>query len=45
MENLGALTVGRKATFLVARGTVPQLPRKLSYLENVYVEGAPSKNF
>jgi adenine deaminase len=45
MENLGALTVGRKATFLVARGMVPQLPRKLSYLENVYVEGAPSKNF
>jgi imidazolonepropionase-like amidohydrolase len=45
MGNLGALSVGRKATFLVARGTVPQLPRKLSYLENVYVEGAPSKNF
>jgi len=45
MEELGALAVGRKATFLVARGTVPQLPRKLAYLENIYVNGAPSKNF
>jgi len=39
MENLGALAVGRRATFLVARGTVPQLPRKLAHLENVYVDG------
>lgn len=39
MEQLGALAVGQKATFLVARGTVQQLPRKLAYLENVYVEG------
>lgn len=42
MENLGALTVGRKATFLLARGTVQHLPRKLSYLEGIYVDGAPS---
>ncbi len=42
MENLGTLTVGRKATFLIARGTVKQLPRKLSYLEGIYVDGAPS---
>jgi imidazolonepropionase-like amidohydrolase len=42
MENLGALTVGRQATFLVARGTVQQLPRKLAYLEGIYVDGAPS---
>jgi imidazolonepropionase-like amidohydrolase len=39
MENLGVLTVGRKATFLVARGAVQQLPRKLAYLESVYVDG------
>ena len=45
MENLGALTVGRKATFLVARGTVQLLPRKLAYLETIYVDGAPSRNF
>ena len=42
MENLGRLTVERKATFLIARGTVQQLPRKLSYLEGIYVDGAPS---
>ncbi len=42
MEQLGALTVGRKATFLITRGTVQQLPRKLSYLEGIYVDGAPS---
>ncbi len=42
MEKLGALTVGRKATFLIARGMVQQLPRKLSYLEGIYVDGLPS---
>ncbi|MFC1844618.1 amidohydrolase family protein [Thermodesulfobacteriota bacterium] len=42
MENLGPLTVGRKATFLIARGTVQLLPRKLAYLEGIYVDGAPS---
>jgi imidazolonepropionase-like amidohydrolase len=45
MENLGALAVGRKATFLAARGTVQQLPRKLAFLEAVYVEGEVSRNF
>ncbi len=42
MEKLGTLVVGRKATFLIARGTVKQLPRKLSYLEGIYVDGVPS---
>ncbi len=42
MEKLGTLTVGRKAIFLIARGTVQQLPRKLSYLEGIYIDGAPS---
>jgi imidazolonepropionase-like amidohydrolase len=42
MEGLGALGVGKKATFLLTRGTVQQLPRKLSYLEGIYVNGAPS---
>jgi len=42
MEKLGTLTVGRKATFLITRGTVQQLPRKLSYLEGIYVDGVPS---
>lgn len=42
MEGLGALTVGQRATFLVTRGAVSQLPRKLAYLENIYVDGVPS---
>jgi imidazolonepropionase-like amidohydrolase len=42
MENRGVLAVGRNATFLVARGTVQQLPRKLAFLENVYVDGEAS---
>ena len=45
MEKLGPLTVGRKATFLITRGTVQQLPRKLSYLEGVYVDGVPSTTY
>jgi imidazolonepropionase-like amidohydrolase len=42
MEKLGVLTVGRNATFLITRGTVQQLPRKLSYIEGIYVDGVPS---
>ena len=42
MEKLGTLTVGQRATFLITRGTVQQLPRKLSYLEGIYVDGSPS---
>ncbi len=45
MEELGMLTVGRKATFLIARGTAQQLPRKLSYLEGIYVDGVPSSAY
>ena len=45
MEKLGELTVGRKATFLISRGTVQQLPRKLSYLEGIYVDGVPSNAY
>jgi len=45
MEKLGALTVGRQATFLIARGTVQQLPRKLSYLEGIYIDGKPSGTY
>jgi imidazolonepropionase-like amidohydrolase len=45
MEKLGTLTAGRKATFLISRGTVQQLSRKLSYLEGIYVDGAPSPTY
>lgn len=42
MEDLGSIAVGRPATFLIARGSVKQLPRKLSYLEGIYIKGQPS---
>lgn len=45
MDKLGRLAVGRKATFLITRGTPQQLPRKISYLEGIYVEGAPSATY
>jgi len=45
MEKLGGLTVGRHATFLITRGSVQQLPRKLSYLEGIYVDGVPSRTY
>lgn len=45
MEKLGRLTIGQKATFLITRGTVQQLPRKLSYLEGIYINGIPSKTY
>lgn len=45
LERLGPLAVGRPATFLLARGTAQQLPRKLSYLEGIYIEGLPSRAY
>lgn len=42
IENMGGLRPGVAANFLVARGTPAQLPRKLSYLENIYLDGKPS---
>ncbi|MDX1776589.1 MAG: amidohydrolase family protein [Desulfobulbales bacterium] len=42
LEKLGQLTAGRNANFLITRGSVQQLPRKLSYLEGIYVDGQPS---
>lgn len=42
MDKPGLLAVGRRATFLVARGTVGQLPRKLAYLEGIFIDGVPS---
>jgi imidazolonepropionase-like amidohydrolase len=45
MQGLGALTVGGRANFLVVRGTLKQLPRKLSYLEAMYLDGVPSPGY
>ena len=45
MDNLGGLAVGRPATFLVTRGSPQQLPRKLAYLEGIYLGGRPSDSY
>lgn len=45
VDIFGPLTVGNPATFLVTRGDPSQLPGKLSYLENIYIDGRPSKHF
>ena len=43
LEELGALEPGKPAHFLVTRGTPAQLPRKLTYLESIYLDGNPSE--
>lgn len=40
-DHLGPLLVGRPATFLATQGGANQLPRKLSLLETIFVDGAP----
>lgn len=40
-SDFGPIEVGKPATFLVARGTPAQLPRKLAYLEGIYLNGEP----
>lgn len=41
--DFGLLVRGRTANFLVARGAPAQLPRKLSYLEAIYLAGKSSE--
>ncbi|HBH32609.1 MAG TPA: hypothetical protein DDX81_12075 [Desulfofustis sp.] len=41
-HELGCLAVGKPAHFLVARGTIGQLPRKIRFLDAIYHNGAPS---
>ncbi|MGB3210991.1 MAG: amidohydrolase family protein [Desulforhopalus sp.] len=43
IDDFGLIATGKTATFLVARGAPAQLPRKLSYLEAIYLNGAPSE--
>lgn len=43
LEELGTLEAGKPAHFLVTRGTSAQLPRKLTYLESIYLDGSPSQ--
>jgi imidazolonepropionase-like amidohydrolase len=42
LDDFGLLAKGNRATFLISRGSPAQLPRKLSYLEGIYVDGNPS---
>ncbi len=42
LDDSGLIAKGRAADFLVALGTPAQLPRKLAYLEAVYINGKPS---
>lgn len=42
---IALLKPGSKANFIVSRGMVQQLPRKLSYLENVFWQGLPSAGY
>jgi imidazolonepropionase-like amidohydrolase len=43
IDDFGLIANGKTATFLVARGVPAQLPRKLSYLEEIYLRGVPSE--
>ncbi len=43
INDFGLIAPGKTATFLVARGAPAQLPRKLSYLEAIYLDGEPSE--
>jgi len=43
IDDFGKIANGNTANFLVARGAPAQLPRKLSYLEAIYLQGEPSK--
>ncbi|MEN8199685.1 MAG: amidohydrolase family protein [Thermodesulfobacteriota bacterium] len=41
LDEIGLIAKGRPANFLVARATPAMLPRKLSYLEAIYLDGEP----
>ena len=41
----GVIKAGKPAHFIVSRGTPAQLPRKLCYLEAIYINGAPSVSY
>jgi imidazolonepropionase-like amidohydrolase len=41
IEGTGLIARGRPAQFIVARATPAMLPRKLSYLEAIYLDGEP----
>lgn len=45
IDQFGLLAPGKKATFLVARGTPAQMPRKFGYLEAIYLDGKPCEMY
>ncbi|GAB6194091.1 amidohydrolase family protein [Desulfocastanea catecholica] len=45
LDDFGRIAPGKTATFLVARGAPAQLPRKLSYLEAIYLNGRQSDRY
>jgi imidazolonepropionase-like amidohydrolase len=45
IPEIGLLQAGGRANFIVSRGMVQQLPRKLFYLENIYWQGKPSQGY
>lgn len=45
LDEFGALEPGKPANFLVTRGTTAQLPRKLTYMETIYLDGQPSQAY
>ncbi|MBU0673690.1 MAG: amidohydrolase family protein [Proteobacteria bacterium] len=42
LKNEGLIAKGKSANFLVVRGSPTQLPRKLAYLEAIYLNGTPN---
>lgn len=44
-DTYGQIRVGKPAHFIAARGTPGQLPRKLTYLEAIYLHGEPAQAY
>ena len=45
LPQIGLIAKNKEATFLVTRGLPSQLPRKLTYLEGMYINGLPSQDY
>ncbi len=45
LDNLKGIKEGGSASFLVSRGAPSQLPRKILYLESIYIDGEPSSYY
>jgi len=45
IDDYRGIQKGAKATFIVSRGAPAQLPRKILYLEAIYIDGMPSVHY